>query len=99
MLIYDWIAVISLLFAAISIILLIFAIATHRYQMMDARWFNNLEYYSKDSDEIQAVLVTVYRDSISHNERVNNRRAALYRWGIIGVALSIGLYIAYLMLR
>ena len=99
MMAYDWLALISLLLSVVSVALLIIAVATHRYKMLDARWFNSLKYFGKDADELQAVLVTVYRTSISHNEYINDKRAAFYIWGIVVAAISIGFYIAYLILK
>lgn len=88
----------TIISASFALIYLFRAIITHSYQTIDPRYFNDSNTMSQPEHIFSGVMVTYYIKAIEHNRNTNDKRVRLYRRGWISTMVSLGLFVAYILL-
>jgi hypothetical protein len=93
------IAYASLFFLLLSLICSMWAIFVRSYRMDPKIDYLAENYLSKTANETKRQLVENYRDSISKNNRIGNRKASLTKLAFIFLDCSLFVYLGVLFCR
>ncbi len=82
-----------------SIVCFMCVILTHPYDVLDATYFGDLEALMFDRGVYALGLVEKYIEATNNNQNSNNKRAEIYKRGVVCAIISIILFALYIIIR
>lgn len=87
--------IIALITSVISLIVLLRVIFTYTYKIIDPNYFYNCNSLQESPENFAVAVALKYMEAANENKQVNDKRARIYKIGIILLIISVILFAYY----